>query len=158
MLCNNKLSNSSLAPAKLQEHFAKVYGLGKYAGTTHDQFKQKRARFDAHASSTSHGFVPVDKLIFTLSYEVVYLIGKHGKLHIICETLAKAAALQMASVVLGTAAKDKLSLVPLSNGIVKNRIDDINEDILHQVVADLKASHTKFSLKLDETTDVANLS
>ena len=43
MLCNNKLSNSSLAPAKLREHFAKVHGTGKYAGTTHDQFKQKRA-------------------------------------------------------------------------------------------------------------------
>ena len=57
-----------------------------------------------------------------------------------------------------TAAKDKLSLVPLSTEIVKNRIDDFSEDILHQVVADLKASHTKFSLQLDETTDVANLS
>ena len=54
---------------------------------------------------------------------------------------------------LGTAAKDKLSLVPLSTEIVKNRIDDISEDILHQVVADLKASHTKFSLQLHETTD-----
>ena len=77
MLCNNKLSNSSLAPAKLREHFAKVHGSGKYADTTHDQFKQKRARFDAHASITSHGFVPVDKPILTASYEVAYLIGKH---------------------------------------------------------------------------------
>ena len=58
----------------------------------------------------------------------------------------KSAALQMANVMLGTAAKDKLSLVPLSNDIVENRIDDIREDILHQVLADLKASHTKFSL------------
>ena len=48
--------------------------------------------------------------------------------------------------------------MPLSNGIVKNRIDDFNEDILHEVAADLKASHTKFSLQLDKTTDVANLS
>ena len=36
MLCNDKLSNSSLAPAQLREHFAKVYGTGKHAGTTHD--------------------------------------------------------------------------------------------------------------------------
>ena len=42
MLCNNKLSNSSLAPAKLREHFAKVHGTGKNDGTTHDQFKQKK--------------------------------------------------------------------------------------------------------------------
>ena len=89
---------------------------------------------------------------------MAYLIGKHGKPHTIGETLVKPAALLMANIMLGTAAKDKLSLVPFSNDIVKNRIDDISEDILHQVVADLKASHTKFSLQLDETTDFANLS
>ena len=89
MLCNNKLSNSSLAPAKLREHFAKVYGTRKYAGTTHDQFKQKKVRFDAHASITSYGFVPVDEPILTASYEVVYLIGKHGKPHTIGEPLVK---------------------------------------------------------------------
>ena len=74
MLCNNKLNNSSLAPAKLREHFTKVHGTRKYAGTTHDQFKQKKARFDAHANITSYGFVPVDKPILTASYKVVYLI------------------------------------------------------------------------------------
>ena len=165
MLCNNKLSNSSLAPAKLREHFAKVHGTRKYAGTLHDQFKQKRARFDAHASITSHGFVPVDKPILTASYEMVYLIGKHGKPHTIGEPLVKPMHCEwlgltvfQANIMLGTAAKDKLSLVPLSTEIVKNRIDDISENILHQVVADLKASHTKFSLQLDETTDAANLS
>ena len=89
---------------------------------------------------------------------MAYLIGKHGKPHTIGETLVKPAALRMTNIMLGTAAKDKLSLVPLSNDIVKNRIDGISEDILHQVVADLRASHTKFSLQLDETTDVANLS
>ena len=101
---------------------------------------------------------PVDKPILTVSCEVAYLIGKHGKPYTIGETLVKPAALRMANIMLGTAAKDKLSLVPLSNDIVKNRIDDISEDILHQVVADLKAIHTKFSLQLDDTTDVANLS
>ena len=64
----------------------------------------------------------------------------------------------MANTMVRTAAKDKLSLVPLSNDIVKIRINDISEDILHQIVADLKASHTKFSMQLDETTDIVNLS
>ena len=70
MLCNKKLSNSSPAAAKLREDFAKNHGAGNYAGTTHDQFKQKKARFDAHASITSYGFIPVDKPILTASYEV----------------------------------------------------------------------------------------
>ena len=34
MLCNFKLSNSGLAPAKLREHFTKGYGTGKYKNTT----------------------------------------------------------------------------------------------------------------------------
>ena len=103
MLCNNKLNNSSLAPAKLREHFVKVHGTGKYADTTHDQFKQKRARFDAHASISSYGFVPVDIPIFTASYKVTYLIGNHGKPHTIGETLVKPAALQMVNIMLGAA-------------------------------------------------------
>ena len=53
--------------------------------------------------------------------------------------------------------ENKLSLVPLSNDVVQSRINDIGEDILSQVVADSKASPTKFSMQLDETTDVANL-
>ena len=40
---------------------------------------------------------------------------------------------------------------------VKSRIYDIGEDILSQVVADLKASPTKFSIQLYKITDVANL-
>ena len=57
----------------------------------------------------------------------------------------------------GKEAENKLSLVPLSNDIAKSRINDIGEDILNRVVADLKASATKFSIELDKTTDVANL-
>ena len=54
-------------------------------------------------------------------------------------------------------AENKLSLVPSSNAVVKSQINDISEDILSQVVADLKASPTKFSIQLDEMTDVVNL-
>ena len=50
---------------------------------------KKKARFDAHASITSYGFVPVDKPILTASYEEAYLIGKHGKPHTIGEPLVK---------------------------------------------------------------------
>ena len=53
--------------------------------------------------------------------------------------------------------ENKLSLVPLSNDVVQSRINDIGEDIFSQVVADLKASPSKFSIQLDETADVANL-
>ena len=131
-LYNIKLSNSSLESAKLPQHFTKVYGTGKYKDTTLNQFKQKRARFDANATIKSYGFVPVDKPILTASYEVAYLIAKQGEPHIIGETLVKPAAMQLAKVMLGKETEHKLSFVPLSNDAIKRRINDISEDILSQ--------------------------
>ena len=107
MLCNVKLSNSSLASAKLREHFTKDHGTGKYKGTTLTQFKQKRARFDADATIISYGFVSVDKPILTASYEVAYLIAKQGKQHIIGETLVKPGEMQLANIMLGKEAENK---------------------------------------------------
>nr|XP_054606757.1 protein FAM200C-like [Nothobranchius furzeri] len=158
MICNAKLSNSSLAPAKLKEHFLKLHGDGEYKNTTLAEFKVKRARFDEKATLPALGFVPINKPILTASYEVAYLIAKQGKPHTIGETLVKPAALKMANLILGTAAEGKLSQIPLSNDTISDRIECMSKDILAQVVADLISSPAKFSLQLDETTDVSNLS
>ena len=95
-LCDDKLSDFSLATAKLRKPFTKVHGTGKYKDTTLTQFKQNRARLDANVTITSCGFVSVDKPILTASYEVAYLIAKQGKPHIIGETLVKPGAMQLA--------------------------------------------------------------
>ncbi|KAM5138165.1 protein FAM200C-like [Mantella aurantiaca] len=158
MICNAKLSNSSLVPTKLKEHFLKLHGHGKYKNTTLAELKVKRARFDEKATLPVLGFVPINKPILTASYEVAYLIAKQGKLHTIGETLIKPAVLKMANIMLGKAAEVKLSQIPLSNDAISNRIEDMSKDILAQVVADLISSQAKFSLQLDETTDVSNLS
>ncbi|KAL7639523.1 UNVERIFIED_CONTAM: hypothetical protein RMT77_010024 [Armadillidium vulgare] len=63
----------------------------------------------------------------------------------------------MANIMLGKTAENKLSQIPLSNDTISSRIDDMNDDILAQVIADLISSPGKFSLQLDETTDVSNL-
>ncbi|XP_073525434.1 protein FAM200C-like [Phyllobates terribilis] len=157
MICNAKLSNSSLAPAKLKEHFLKLHGDGEYKNTTIAEFKVKIARFDERATLPALGFVPVNKPILTASCDA-YLIAKQGKPHTIGETLIKPAALKMANLILGTAAEGKLSQIPLSNDTISNRIECMSKDILAQVVADLISSPAKFSLQLDETTDVSNLS
>jgi len=158
MICDSKLSNSSLAPAKLKEHFRKVHGDGKYKSTTLTEFKMLRARYDENATLASFGFVPIDKPILTASYEVAYLIAQQGKPHTIGENLVKPAALKMANIMLGKAAENKLSQIPLSNDTIRNRIDKMGDDILAQIVSDLISSPAKFSLQLDETTDVSSLS
>ncbi|KAF2364897.1 hypothetical protein FHG87_004346 [Trinorchestia longiramus] len=64
----------------------------------------------------------------------------------------------MANIMLGKEAEVKLSQITLSNDISSDRIEDMSRDMLAQVVADLISSPAKFSLQLDETTDVFNLS
>ena len=108
-ICDAKLSNSMLAPAKLKEHFLKMHGDGKYKNTTLAEFKIKRARYDEKPIPPVFGFVPINKPILTASYEVAYLIAKQGKPHTIGEKLVKPAALKMANTMLGKAAENKLS-------------------------------------------------
>ena len=62
-ICDAKLSNCSLAPAKLKEHFLKMHGDGKYKNTTLAEFKIKRARYDEKTILPVFGFVPIDKPI-----------------------------------------------------------------------------------------------
>lgn len=64
----------------------------------------------------------------------------------------------MANIMLGKAAKNKLSQIPLSNDTISNRINKISDDILAQILSDLISSPAKFSLQLDESTDISNLS
>ncbi|KAF2363132.1 Mpv17/PMP22 [Trinorchestia longiramus] len=78
--------------------------------------------------------------------------------HTIGETLAKPAVLKMANIMLRKEAEVKLSQITLSNDTISDRIEDMSRDILAQVVADLISSPAKFSLQLDETTDLFNLS
>ena len=75
-ICDAKLSNSSLASAKLKEHFLKMHGDGKYKNTTLAEFKIKKARYDEKATRAVFGFVSIDKPILTALHEVAYLIAK----------------------------------------------------------------------------------
>lgn len=80
MICNAKLRNSSLAQAKLKEHFLKLHGDGEYKNTTLAEIKLKSARFDEKATLPVLGFVPINKPILTALYEVAYLVAKHAPL------------------------------------------------------------------------------
>ena len=51
----------------------------------------------------------------------------------------------------------KLSVVSVSNNTIKRWIDVVADDILAQVVAEVKASPLKtFALQFDESTDVSS--
>ena len=89
------------------------------------------------------------------SYKIACRIAKEKKPHSIAETLIKPCALEMTEIVCGSDQRRKLEGIPMSNNVVKSRIDDISENILEQVVEELATSPFPFSLQLDESTDVS---
>ncbi|XP_068221363.1 protein FAM200C-like [Palaemon carinicauda] len=128
---------------------------GTDAGHDLNSLKIKRERFDHSGTLSKLGFVPVEKPLLQASYEVALLCAKKKKTHTIAEELVKPCALEMAKIVLGTEAEKKLKQIPLSNDIIHARIHDMSQDVLHQVITDLKASPVGVSIQLDESTDVS---
>ena len=158
MLCNAIFSNSNLKPSKLGEHFQIKHGGNKRAGNDLPSMKAKRARFDVKGTLPKLGFAHVDKPLLFASFKVAYEVAKNKKPHTIAETLIKPCALEMVKTIPGAEAARKLQQIPLSNNIIRSRIDDIGDDILDQVVSDIKASSAKISIQLDESTDVGGCS
>ena len=89
------------------------------------------------------------------SYKIAYRITKEKKPHSIAETLIKPCVLEMTEKVCGSDQRRKLKGIPMSNNVVKSRIDDILENILKHVMEELATSPFPFSLQLDESTDVS---
>ena len=157
ILCSKVLSNANLKPSRLKEHFDNRHG-GAKSGNDLNTLKIKRIRFDQSGTLEKHGFSPIGKPLLHASYKVAFLCARKNKPHTVAEELVKPCAMEMAKLLLGVEAEKKLSLVPLSNDIISSRIRDMSEDILQQVVADVKASPIKVSLQLDESTDVSSCS
>ena len=67
--------------------------------------------------------------------------------------MIKPAAVEMTRILCGDAVANKLAMVPLSSDTIKRRIQEISEDVLQQTIASVKR-RGKFSLQLDETTDI----
>lgn len=59
--------------------------------------------------------------------------------------------------VLGEATERKIQHISLSDDTVKHRISEMSDDILEQVIEEIKLSHTgMFAIQLDESTDVGS--
>ncbi|XP_068214549.1 protein FAM200C-like [Palaemon carinicauda] len=132
-------ANANLQPSRLSEHFNNRHG-GTDAEHDFNSLKIKRERFDRSGTLSKLGFVPVEKPLLQASYEVALLCAKKKKAHTIAEELLKPCALEMAKIVLGTEAENKLKQIPLSNDNIHSRIPDMSQDVLQQVITDLKAS------------------
>ena len=87
-------------------------------------------------------------------YEVSPVIAKQKKAHTIGENLVLPAAKVMVRYVFGNELEKKLRLISLSNNTVQRRIEEMSVDILQQVISDICRSESRFSIQLDEFTNV----
>ena len=91
------------------------------------------------------GFVSADKLLFA-SYKLAYGMAKSKELHTIAKNLTKPCAVQMACMFFGKEAKQKLQQGPFSDIVISSRIVDMSNNIVNQVIIDVKNSRTKISI------------
>ena len=100
----------------------------------------------------------MDKPLLLASFKVAYEVTKMKKPHTIVETLIKPCILETVKIIFGAEYARKIQKIPLSNNVIRSRIDDIGADILDQVVSDIKDSPVNISIQLYESISVANSS
>ena len=130
----------------------------KFVNKTLDVFKEKehqvkRSRIDRPAAwgGVAYSRNKAVRVFFFVSWK----IAREKAPHTAGENLIKPAAVEMARILCGDVVANKLAMIPLSNDTIKRRIQEISEDALQQIIASVKRSG-KFSLQLDETTDIGN--
>lgn len=153
VICNDVLANESMKPGKLKRHLQ----------TNHSEYIDKPTSFFERRLTlinqqkkviTKHISVPKKQIM--ASYSAAYLIAKAKKPDTIGEELILPAAVKIVEIIHGKEIAEAVRKVPMSNNTVSRRITEISNDILEQLIFRIKSS-PKFSIQLDETTDVTNM-
>jgi hypothetical protein len=98
-LCGKTFCNDYMKPTRMKSHLQSDHPL--HINDSADQFRQKKARFNAGGKLTGYGFMPSQKPALEASYRVAYRIARAKKLHTIGESLIKPCAVDMVQLVCG---------------------------------------------------------
>ena len=101
-------------------------------------------------------FTAENKLVVYSSYAASYQMAKQKKAHTIGQDLSMPVMQEVVKTTIGEKECKKLNAVSLSNNTVKRRIADMSNDVLQQIVHQVKKS-LLYSIQLDESTDIAGL-
>uniref|UniRef100_UPI0035902D18 protein FAM200C-like n=1 Tax=Myxine glutinosa TaxID=7769 RepID=UPI0035902D18 len=131
VICKKTLANESLKPFKLKEHLAKVHP--ELASKDLAYFKIKEHQLKRSRLDHGTGVLFQHSKIVEASYKISLLIAKQKKPHTIGEMLVKPCMVEAARLVLDQNCVNKLNQISLSDNTVKQRIDDMSQDIKLQV-------------------------
>ena len=151
-ICGKVFANCSLRPVKLKNHFQNSHS----EESSRDQsslLAMKRSFEKGKTMSTTKTII--GKKI-EASYKIAYRVAKENKPHTIAENLIKPCLLDTMDIFFGEKDKEEISKIPLSNSTIHSRITDMSNNMLHQLMRELKESSFPTSLQLDESTDVSH--
>lgn len=150
LVCGELLANESLKPSKLKRHL----------DTKHPNLKEKPIEYFESLKPNFHKnqkiikkYSSVSQSALKASFLVSYRIAKCLKPYTVGEELILPAAIEMCTEMINEKAANQLKNIPLSDTTVARRISLINNDLKLQLLSRLTG---KFSLQLDESTDIAN--
>ncbi len=155
VICLEVLANESMKPAKLQRHLNTKHSNLNNKDAAFFKAKAvgvKNCRLDASGSFQNKNLAAIEA-----SYSVALKVAQAKKPHTIAENLILPCAKEIVHLMLGPESANKLSSLSVSNNTIKRRISDMSNDILSQIVQEIRETPSGlFSIQLDETTDVAN--
>ena len=141
-----------MKPSKLKQHFESCHG--ELVGKLVDYFRRKSDHLKNHHLDSEGMWAKQNKAVLEASYRIAFHFAQAKKLHTIGQELIKLCLIEATTLVMGEEKANKLKEISLSNNIVKKWISEISQNILLQVVEEVRSS-TLFSLQLNESTDVS---
>ena len=149
------LGNDSLKPSKLKRHKELKH---KENTDSVEMFKAKRPRYEMRKTLPALGFCLTSQPLLRASLKVSLVIVKAKAPHTAGKEPIKPSAVKMAQILLGRNEAKRINSVSLSDDTVHNRIADIANNILNQLIAQIQDSPCRISLQFDETTDIKSIS
>lgn len=155
VICLKTLSNDAMRPTRMKRHLTGNHP--ELAEKPEAYFATKRDSLKKQRLDGTGAFQQQSAKVVETSYELSLMIAKAKKPHNIGETLVKPCILRAAKLLLPQESYNKLTKISLSDSTVKNRIDEMAEDIKIQVAEKVKSSPV-FAIQCDETTDISHCS
>lgn len=153
VICGKVLPNSSMFPAKMRRHFDGVHPEFKNKPT--DFFRRKYIELRKVQKCISYHSKTVNEKALMASYFVSYRIAQAGEAHTVAENLIKPCVKDIIECMFDEKAAKVIDTIPLSNDTISRRIGELAENVKATLISRIKS--TKFSLQMDESTDVAGL-
>lgn len=152
VICSEVLANDSLKPVKLIRHLNTKHPT--YKDKPVDFFRRKDTMLASQKLTMTKQSTVTAKAL-TASFDVAHLIAKAKKPHTIAETLIRPAAMAICRTMHGDKLASDIEQIPLSDNTISRRISEMANDVKCQLVERIKDGK-KFSLQLDESTDISN--